>query len=162
MRDVATIAAAISAAETGHLVLATAHTQGAANVISRLISEFPSVQQDQVRAQLALTLEAVLSQLLVPRADGGGRVAIFEIMLANYAIRHLIRENKTHQISSIIETNSQQGMHTLDQALEAAVKNGIIEFEEALLRAQRPEELEKAFPAHNSRHRSKEPVGKVD
>jgi twitching motility protein PilT len=109
---------------------------------------------------LSLTLEAVLSQLLVPRSDGKGRIAIFEIMLANYAIRHLIRENKTHLISSIIETNSQQGMHTLDQALEAAVKNGIIEFEEALLRAQRPEELEKAFPAYQSRHRSKESVGK--
>jgi twitching motility protein PilT len=162
MRDVATIAAAISAAETGHLVLATAHTQGAANVISRLISEFPSVQQDQVRAQLALTLEAVLAQLLVPRADGKGKVAIFEIMLANYAIRNLIRENKTTQISSIIETNSQQGMQTLDQALEAAVRNGIIEFEEALLRAQRPEELEKAFPACHSRHRNKEPVGKLN
>ena len=149
MRDVATIAAAISAAETGHLVLATAHTQGAANIISRLISEFPSVQQDQVRMQLALTLGAVLSQLLVPRADGKGVAAMFEIMIANYAIRHLIRENKTHQISSVIETNSQQGMQTLDQALEAAVRNGIIEFEEALLRAQRPEDLEKAFAGRN-------------
>jgi twitching motility protein PilT len=160
MRDVATIAAAISAAETGHLVLATAHTQGAANVISRLISEFPSGQQDQVRTQLALTLEAVVSQLLVPRADGKGRVAIFEIMLANYAIRHLIRENKTHQISSVIETSSQQGMQTLDQALEAAVKNKVIEFEEALLRAQRPEDLEKAFPAYQSRHSNEKPTGK--
>jgi twitching motility protein PilT len=160
MRDVATIAAAISAAETGHLVLATAHTQGAANVISRLISEFPSGQQDQVRTQLALTLEAVVSQLLVPRADGKGRVAIFEIMLANYAIRHLIRENKTHQISSVIETSSQQGMQTLDQALEAAVKNKVIEFEEALLRAQRPEDLEKAFPAYQSRHSNGKPTGK--
>ena len=162
MRDVATIAAALSAAETGHLVLATAHTQGAANVISRLISEFPSVQQDQVRTQLALTLEAVLSQLLVPRADGKGRVAIFEIMLANYAIRNLIRENKTHQITSVIETNSQQGMQTLDQALEAAVRHGVIELEEALLRAQRPEDLEKALPEYNSRHRNKEAVGEVN
>jgi twitching motility protein PilT len=162
MRDVATIAAAISAAETGHLVLATAHTQGAANVISRLISEFPSVQQDQVRAQLALTLEAVLAQLLVPRADGKGRVAIFEIMLANYAIRNLIRENRTTQISSIIETNSQQGMQTLDQALEAAVRSGMIELEEALLRAQRPEDLEKALSAYHSRHRNKESVSRMN
>jgi twitching motility protein PilT len=75
-------------------------------------------------------------------------VAVFEIMLANYAIRHLIRENKTHQITSVIETSSQQGMQTLGQALEAAVKNKVIEFEEALLRAQRPEDLEKAFPAY--------------
>jgi twitching motility protein PilT len=162
MRDVATIAAALSAAETGHLVLATAHTQGAVNVISRLISEFPSMQQEQVRAQLALTLEAVLAQLLVPRADGKGRVAIFEIMLANYAIRNLIRENRTTQIPSIIETNSQQGMQTLDQALEAAVKSGVIEIEEALLRAQRPEELEKALPAYHSRHRNKESVNRMN
>ena len=161
MRDVATISAAISAAETGHLVLATAHTQGAANVISRLISEFPSVQQDQVRAQLAITLEAVLSQTLVPRADGRGRAAIFEILLATYAIRNLIRENKMHQINSIIETSSQQGMQTLDQALEDAVRRGIIEPEEALLRAQRPDELEKVLPHNNSRNRSKESVGKA-
>lgn len=160
MRDVATISAAISAAETGHLVLATAHTQGAANVISRLISEFPSVQQDQVRAQLAITLEAVLSQTLVPRADGRGRAAIFEILLATYAIRNLIRENKMHQINSIIETSSQQGMQTLDQALEDAAKRGIIESEEALLRAQRPDELEKVLPHHNSRNHSKECVGR--
>jgi twitching motility protein PilT len=162
MRDVAAIAAAISAAETGHRVLATAHTQGAANVISLLISQFPSVQQDQVRAQLALTLEAVLSQLLVPRAGGKGRVAIFEIMLASYAIRNLIWENETTQISSSIETSSQQGMQTLDQALEGAVRNGIIELEEAPLRAKRPEELEKAFPAYHSCHRGKEPVGRVN
>jgi twitching motility protein PilT len=162
MRDVATIAAAISAAETGHLVLATVHTQGAANVISRLISEFPSGQQEQVRTQLALTLEAVLSQLLVPRADGKGRVAIFEIMVATYAIRNLIRENKTYQITSWIETNSQQGMQTLDQALEAAVRSGVIKLEEALLRAQRPEELEKALSACDLPHRNKEAVGRMN
>jgi twitching motility protein PilT len=156
MRDVATISAAISAAETGHLVLATAHTQGAANVISRLISEFPSVQQDQVRAQLAITLEAVLSQTLVPRADGRGRAAIFEILLATYAIRNLIRENKMHQINSIIETSSQQGMQTLDQGLEEAAKKGIIEPEEALLRAQRPDELEKVLPRRNAHNRSRD------
>jgi len=156
MRDVATISAAISAAETGHLVLATAHTQGAANVISRLISEFPSVQQDQVRAQLAITLEAVLSQTLVPRADGRGRAAIFEILLATYAIRNLIRENKMHQINSIIETSSQQGMQTLDQGLEEAAKKGIIEPEEALLRAQRPDELENVLPRRNAHNRGRD------
>ena len=159
MRDVATIAAAINAAETGHLVLATAHTMGAANVVSRLISEFPSGQQDQIRTQLALTLEAVLTQILVPRADGKGRVAVFEIMLVNYAIRNLIRENKTHQIVSVIETSSQQGMHTLDQALEDVVRKGVIKLEEALLRAQRPEDLGKAVSAHSSSCRSREPVG---
>jgi len=161
MRDMATIAAAITAAETGHLVLATAHTQGASNVINRLISEFPPEQQDQVRAQLAITLEAVLSQVLVPRIDGKGRIAVFEVMIANYAIRNLIREDKTHQISSVIETGSQQGMQTLDQGLEEMVRKGVIELEEALLRAQRPDEMERAFPSHHHPHRSKEPVGKA-
>ena len=162
MRDMTTISAAMTAAETGHLVLATAHTQGAANIINRLISEFPPEQQEQVRAQLAVSLEAVLSQVLVPRADGGGRIAVFEIMLANYAIRNLIRDSKTHMIASVIETSSQQGMQTLDQALEDKVRKGIITIEEALLRAQRPEELEKAFPGHNlHNNRNKEPVGKA-
>jgi len=104
----------------------------------------------------------VLSQLLVPRVDGKGRVAIFEIMLANYAIRNLIRENKAHQITSVIETSSQQGMQALDQALEAAVRNGVIELEEALLRAQRPEDLEKALPGYHLRHRNKEAVGRTN
>ena len=144
MRDMATIATAVTAAETGHLVMATAHTQGAANVISRLISEFPSVQQEQIRTQLALTIEAVLTQILVPRADGKGRVAVFEIMLASYAIRNLIRENKSHQITSMIETSSQLGMQTLDQGLEEVVKKGLVKLEDAMLRSQRPDDLEKA------------------
>jgi twitching motility protein PilT len=155
MRDVATTAAAITAAETGHLVLATAHTQGAANIIDRLISEFPSAQHEQVRVQLALTLEAVLSQILVPRIDGKGRVPIIEIMLANYAIRNLIRERKVHQIPSIIETSSQQGMVTLDQGLEEAVRKGLIDAEEALLRAQRPDQMEKVLHTYLSNHQSK-------
>lgn len=161
MRDMATIATAITAAETGHLVLATAHTQGAANVISRLISEFPSVQQDQIRTQLALTLEAVLTQLLVPRADGKGRVAVFEIMLANYAIRNLIRENKTHQITSIIETSSQQGMQTIDQALEEVVRKGVVKLEDALLRMQRPDELEKTSSSQRVHAKGVDSAGKT-
>ncbi len=143
MRDVETTAAAITAAETGHLVLATAHTQGAANVIDRLISEFPAAQQDQARVQLALVLEAVLSQILVPRADGQGRVAAVEIMKANYAIRNLNREKKVHQIPAVIETSSQEVMQTLDQMLGEFVSKGIIDLEEALLRAQRPEDLQR-------------------
>ncbi len=162
MRDVATTAAAINAAETGHLVLATAHTLGAADVIDRLIAEFPPSQHEQVRVQLALVLEAVLSQVLVPRADGKGRVPIVEIMLANYAIRNLIREKKVHQIATVIETSSQHGMQTLDQALEDAVRSNIISVEEAVLRAQRPEEMEKDLGLYLSRRRQKaEPAGKA-
>ena len=155
MRDVATTAAAITAAETGHLVVATAHTQGVANVIDRLISEFPPSQHEQVRVQLALVLEAVLSQVLVPRADGNGRVPVLEIMLANYAIRNLIRERKVHQIVSVIETSSQSGMQTLDQALEDAVRKNIISAEDALLRAQRSEQMEKDLAPYISRRRQK-------
>ena len=158
MRDVATSAAAINAAETGHLVLATAHTQGAINVIDRLISDFPPAQHEQVRTQLALTLEAVLSQMLVPRKDGKGRVAIFEIMLSNFAIRNLIREKKIYQIASVIETGSQFGMQTMDQALENAVRRGVIDVEEALIRAQRPDEMEKALQQEISAARAKEPA----
>jgi twitching motility protein PilT len=162
MRDVATTAAAINAAETGHLVLATAHTQGAADVIDRLISDFPPSQHEQVRVQLAITLEAVLSQILVPRVDGKGRVAAFEILLANYAIRNLIRERKIHQIATVIETSSQIGMQTLDYALGDLVRKGIIDAEEALLRAQRPEQVEKdLLPYLNKRRKKTEPEGKA-
>jgi len=161
MRDMATIATAITAAETGHLVLATAHTQGAANVISRLISEFPSMQQDQLRTQLALTIEAVLTQVLLPRADGKGRVAVFEIMLASYAIRNLIRENKSHQITSMIETSSQLGMQTLDQALEEVVKKGLVKLEDAMLRSQRPDDLEQACNGQRARTGGTESASKT-
>ena len=159
MRDVATTAAAINAAETGHLVLATAHTLGAANVIDRLIAEFPPSQHEQVRVQLALVLEAVLSQILVPRADGKGRVPIFEIMLANYAIRNLIRERKVEQIATVIETSGQHGMQTLDHALENAVRSNIISAEEAVLRAQSPEQMEKDLALYLSQRQRAEPMG---
>jgi twitching motility protein PilT len=101
-------------------------------------SDFPPSQHEQVRVQLAITLEAVLSQILVPRVDGKGRAAAFGIMLANYAIRNLIRERKIRQIATVIETSSQNGMQTLDHALGDLVRKGIIDAEEALLRAQRP------------------------
>ena len=136
-------------------MLATAHTLGAANVIDRLIAEFPPSQHEQVRVQLALVLEAVLSQILVPRADDKGRVPVVEIMLANYAIRNLIRERKVHQIATVIETSSQHGMQTLDQALEDAVRSNIISGEEAVLRAQRPEQIEKDLAPYVPRRRQK-------
>jgi twitching motility protein PilT len=142
MRDVNTIKAALAAAETGHLVLGTAHTLGAAETIERLINEFPSPQQEQARMQLTVVLEAVLSQLLLPRADGTGRVALFEIMVATYAIRNLIRDKKFHQIPAMIEMGRQHGMQTFRQAVKDLVSNGIINPEEMLLRTSRWEELE--------------------
>ncbi len=159
MRDVETTSAAITAAETGHLVLATAHTQGAANVIDRLISEFPPAQQEQARTQFALVLEAVLSQALVPRADGRGRVAAVEVMIANYAIRNLIREKKVHQIPAVIETSSQEGMINLDQALAELVGRNVVALEDALLRSQRPEELQRFFVSQSSSRRRADNAG---
>lgn len=159
MRDADTTAAAITAAETGHLVLATAHTQGAANVIDRLISEFAADQQEQARARFSLVLEAVLSQVLVPRVDGYGRVVATEIMLANYGIKNLIREKKVHQIPSVIEISSQEGMQTLDQSLIQLVSKNVVSLNEAILRAQRPDDMRKALVAFSSHGRRSERVG---
>jgi twitching motility protein PilT len=143
MRDLETIAIAITAAETGHLVLATLHTNNAAETIDRIIDAFPAEQQAQIRVQLSNNLVAVLSQQLLPRASGRGRVAAMEIMIATPAIRNLIREGKTHQIPSIIQTSGEFGMQTMDQALRDLYLQGIITYEDAMARAQRPEELKK-------------------
>ncbi len=142
MRDIETIEAALTAAETGHLVIGTAHSLSAADTIERIISAFPVDQQDQVRTQLAIVMEAVISQMLVPRADKkGGRKAVFEIMLATYAIRNLIRDKKTFQIPTMIEMGGQYGMQTFQQSLRSLVNSGVISLEEALLRAPKAEEL---------------------
>lgn len=117
MRDLDTIATAVTAAETGHLVLSTLHTIGAVPTIERIIDVFPMNQQAQIRLQLATLLEAIISQQLLPTADRKGRVAAFEIMYANSAVRNLIREAKSHQIPSIIQTNKQSGMMMMDDAL---------------------------------------------
>ncbi len=117
MRDLETISTAITAAETGHLVLSTLHTIGAAKTIDRIIDVFPPHQQQQIRIQLASVLEAVISQQILPKADGSGRVAAFEIMVANAAIRNLIREGKTHQMQTVIQTGSNIGMQTMDASL---------------------------------------------
>ncbi|MCS7253090.1 MAG: PilT/PilU family type 4a pilus ATPase, partial [Armatimonadota bacterium] len=143
MRDLETIATAITAAETGHLVLATLHTNNSAETIDRIIDVFPAEQQAQIRVQLSNNLVAVLSQQLLPRASGRGRVAAMEIMIATPAIRNLIREGKTHQIPSIIQTSGEYGMQTMDQALRDLYLQGIITYEDAMARAQRPEELKK-------------------
>ncbi|MFN4033194.1 MAG: type IV pilus twitching motility protein PilT [Fimbriimonadales bacterium] len=134
MRDLETIQAALTLAETGHLVFATLHTRNAPQTIDRIIDVFPPHQQEQIRVLLANTIEAVFAQQLIPMV-GGGRVAAIEVMLANAAIRNLIREGKTHQIYSIMETQSGHGMITMDRALADLHCNGSITYEEAVNRA---------------------------
>ncbi len=136
MRDLETIQIAITAAETGHLVLSTLHTVGAANTIDRIIDVFPPQHQQQIRTQLADVLECVVSQQLIPKAGGSGRVGAFEVMLTNSAIRNNIREGKTFQIPSIIMTNAKLGMKTMDEALYELHRNGEITREDALRYAQ--------------------------
>jgi twitching motility protein PilT len=142
MRDLETMATALTAAETGHLVLTTLHTPSAAQAIDRFIDIFPPHQQHQVRMQLSTTLEGVLYQMLVPRSDGSGRVAAVEIMLATSAVRNLIRQGKTYQLVNAIQMGSQFGMQTLDQALLALYRNGIISRAEALAQSIDVEEFE--------------------
>lgn len=143
MRDLETISIAIRAAETGHLVFSTLHTIGAAATIDRVIDVFPPHQQQQIRVQLATVLEAVISQQLLPTADGHGRVAAFEVLHAVPAIRNLIRENKTFQIASTMQTNKKLGMQTMDDALFYLYAQGIITRDTALNYAQDQAALEK-------------------
>lgn len=136
MRDLETIATAITAAETGHLVLSTLHTRGASKTIDRIIDAFPPANQQQIRIQLASVLEAVISQQLVPRINGMGLLPAVEVMLGTPAIRNMIREGKTHQIPSMIETGSRFGMQTLESALADLVQQGLIDPTEAVVRTQ--------------------------
>lgn len=135
MRDLETIATAITAAETGHLVLSTLHTNTAAETVERIIDAFPPHQQSQVRAQLASVLQGVISQQLLPRLDGQGLVCAAEVLVVTHAARALIREGKTHQVPSIIETGAQEGMIPLDRALAELVRMGVITEERARERA---------------------------
>ncbi len=130
MRDLETISAAITIAETGHLVFATLHTNAAAQSIDRMIDVFPPHQQPQVRSQLANILQGICAQRLVP-AIGGGRVVAAEIMVANPAIRNIIREGKTHQLDTVIQTGADQGMQTMDRTLVKMVQSGIITYDDA-------------------------------
>ncbi len=143
MRDLETISIAITAAETGHLVLSTLHTIGAASTIDRVIDVFPPHQQQQIRVQLSTVLLSVISQQLIPTYEGNGRVAAFEVLHANQAIRNLIRENKTHQITSILQTNRQTGMITMDESLMNLTKEGSITREQALVFSQDPVALQR-------------------
>ena len=135
LRDLETISVALTAAETGHLVFATLHTQDAPQTIDRVIDVFPPHQQGQVRAQLAATLQGVICQTLVKRADGKGRAVATEVLVTTSAISNLIREGKTYQIVSMMQAGRAQGMHTMDQHLADLVKSGTITYEAALEKA---------------------------
>ena len=141
MRDLETIHTALTAAETGHLVFATLHTQDAPQTIDRIIDVFPSGQQQQVRVQLSVALQGVVTQQLLPTADGAGRVAACEVMIPTPAVRNLIREGKTHQIMSAMQTSSNVGMQTMDAALASLVRQGRITRKLAEARSSHPEEL---------------------
>lgn len=132
MRDLETISIAITAAETGHLVFSTLHTIGAAKTIDRIIDVFPPYQQQQIKVQLAAVLQGIVSQQLIARNDGEGRVAALETMITTPAIQNLIREGKTHQIQSSIQTGAKYGMKTMDSSIVELYKNGIISYEKAL------------------------------
>lgn len=142
MRDLETISVAITAAETGHLVLSTLHTIGAASTVDRVIDVFPPHQQQQIRIQLSNVLEAVVSQQLIPTSDERGRVAAFEVMHANHAVRNLIREGKSHQLTSVMQTNRKLGMITMDEAIQQLYYNGRITRDMAIQFAQDPDGME--------------------
>ena len=142
MRDLETMASAITAAETGVIVFATLHTNNAVQTIDRIIDVFPIEQQQQVRLQLAVTLQAIVSQTIVPKINGEGRAVAFEIMIALPAIKALVREGKAHQMYSIIQASGGYGMRTLDQDLVELVKDDIVSYEEALARSPNPKEFE--------------------
>jgi twitching motility protein PilT len=138
MRDLETIDAAITAAETGHLVFGTLHTTGASKTIDRIVNAFPTNQQEQIRIQLSTVLQAVISQLLLPRCDKPGRVAVFEIMINTPSVAALIRDNKTFRINSDIQTGAKYGMVTLDGFLMEKYQQGLISKEEVITKAQDP------------------------
>ena len=141
MRDLETISTALTAAETGHLVFATLHTQDAPQTVDRIIDVFPSEQQGQVRMMLSVSLQGILTQQLLPTADGAGRTVAVEALIPTPAVRNLIREGKTHQIYSSMQTGAAHGMQTMDSSLAELVRKGKITRELALARAGHPEEL---------------------
>lgn len=145
MRDLETISAAVTAAETGHLVLSTLHTIGAANTIDRIIDVFPPHGQQQIRTQLASILKAVITQQLVPLADGSGRMAALEVLIGTDAVLNLIRESKTHQLGSVMQTCARDGMNTLNAHLAQLVKSQKITYETAVEWASDKQELKQYF-----------------
>jgi len=144
MRDLETIEAAISAAETGHLVFGTLHTTGAVRTIDRLVDAFPSNQQEQIRTQLAGNLKAVISQALLKKKGGMGRVAAFEVMISTPAIQNLIRDNKSYRITAALQTGHKYGMNLMDEHLMALYRKGIVTYEAAVGKAQNAADFESA------------------
>ncbi len=143
MRDVETMSIAIRAAETGHLVMGTLHTRDAAQTVDRVIDMFPPNQQAQIRLQVSQSIEGILSQTLLPKRSGKGRVAAFEIMLGNAAVRNLIRDGRNYELPNVIQLNNKDGMQTLDQSLSDLVRNGVVSREEAISKSSNPERLQK-------------------
>jgi twitching motility protein PilT len=141
MRDLETIATALTAAETGHLVLATLHTQSAPSTIDRVIDVFPPAQQEQVRMQLSSTLQGVVTQTLLPTADGLGRVPCLEILFPDDAVRNIIRQGKVEQIYSVMQTSTQRGMQTLEHGLADLIRKRIVTPEAAFAVSSRKEQL---------------------
>src|SRR5256884_3873491 len=141
MRDLETISTALTAAETGHLVFGTLHTQSAPSTIDRIIDVFPAEQQEQVRIQIASSLQGVVTQALLPTSDGMGRVPALEVLLPDDAVRNLIRQGKVEQIYSVMQTNSGRGMQTMEQALANLIQHRIVTVEDGLARSSRPQQL---------------------
>lgn len=143
MRDLDTVSIAVTAAETGHLVFSTLHTIGAASTVDRMIDIFPSYQQQQIRIQLAGVLEAVISQQFIPKADGSGRIAAFEVMRANSAVRNMIRESKSWQLNSVIQTGRLSGMVTMDDSILQLYHSRMIDRNHAIQFAADPDAMQK-------------------
>ena len=141
MRDLETISTALTAAETGHLVFGTLHTQTASSTIDRVIDVFPPAQQQQVRIMIANSLQGIVTQILLPTADGSGRVAALEILLPDDAVRNLVRQAKVEQLYTVMQTSSSRGMQTMEQALADLVLRQVVDYEEALARTTRVEQL---------------------
>jgi len=142
MRDLETVATALTAAETGHLILSTLHTSDVASAIHRIVDVFPSAQQTQIKQQLALSLNAIVVQQLIPRSDGSASVVAVEVLHATYAVRNQIRNDKLQNLAQEITLGKRQGMMTIEESLVRLVQDGLITLEEARVRASRPDELE--------------------
>ncbi len=145
MRDLETIAIAITAAETGHLVLATLHTRDAPGAVDRIVDVFPPYQQSQIKMQLSSTLQAIIAQLLLPKKNGRGRVPAVELLIASPAVRNLIRTGKSHQLSTVMETGTHLGMRTMDRALKDLVDRDVVSYEVAVMRARNRVVFEKSL-----------------
>ena len=150
MRDLETIEAALTLAETGHLTFATLHTSDSVQTINRIVDVFPGHQQQQIRTMLSFTLQAVICQQLLPRTQGTGRALAAEILVANPAVKALIRDNKSHQIHSLIQTGGQYGMRTMNQSLSDLYRAGVVELEEIMQSSPEPGELQRVLQRQSS------------